>query len=196
MRSLGRVREFRPHLFNTTRPRQNGRHFADDTFSFIFLYENCRIFYSILTELSSQGSNQQYSSNSADKRLVSNRRQAIIWTNHGLVYCHIHASLGSDEYIYPLFSNSSSLDEIMLLCTVHPKKHAHGAPLELLYTLYFAWPGAHFTNSFAVVPCAKFCTDVIRYNPVILKPICHRILIMIEKSFVKSAPDVDYIWMF
>ena len=28
---------------NTLRPRQNGRHFADDTFKRIFLYENVRI---------------------------------------------------------------------------------------------------------------------------------------------------------
>ena len=29
--------------FNTLRPRQNGRHFADDIFTCIFLYENARI---------------------------------------------------------------------------------------------------------------------------------------------------------
>ena len=29
-----------PHLFNTLRPRQNGRHFADDIFKCIFLNEN------------------------------------------------------------------------------------------------------------------------------------------------------------
>ena len=30
-------------LFNTLRPRQNGRHFPDDTFKRIFLNENVRI---------------------------------------------------------------------------------------------------------------------------------------------------------
>ena len=30
-------------IFNTFRPRQNGRHFADDTFKRIFLKENVRI---------------------------------------------------------------------------------------------------------------------------------------------------------
>ena len=30
-------------IFNTLRPRQNGRHFADDTFKRIFLKENVRI---------------------------------------------------------------------------------------------------------------------------------------------------------
>ena len=32
-----------PHLFNTLRPRENGRHFADDTFTRIFLNENVGI---------------------------------------------------------------------------------------------------------------------------------------------------------
>ena len=31
------------HLLNTLRPRQNGRHFADDTFKRIFMNENFRI---------------------------------------------------------------------------------------------------------------------------------------------------------
>ena len=31
------------YLINTLRPRQNGRHFADDTFKPIFLNENIRI---------------------------------------------------------------------------------------------------------------------------------------------------------
>ena len=34
---------FRPQWVNTLRPRQNGHHFADDTFIRIFLYENVRI---------------------------------------------------------------------------------------------------------------------------------------------------------
>ena len=32
-----------PHCVNTLRPRQNGRHFADDTFKRIFMNENARI---------------------------------------------------------------------------------------------------------------------------------------------------------
>ena len=31
------------YLYNTLRPRQNGRHFADDTFSRIFVNENVTI---------------------------------------------------------------------------------------------------------------------------------------------------------
>ena len=33
----------RPQWVNTLRPRQNGRHFADDTFKLIFINENVRI---------------------------------------------------------------------------------------------------------------------------------------------------------
>ena len=43
-------------------------------------------------------------------------------------------------------------------------------------------------DSCAVVPCAKFCSDMTSYNGVILKPICHRIWITMEKSFMKWAP--------
>ena len=32
-----------PHWFNTLRPRQDGRHFADDIFMCIFINENCCI---------------------------------------------------------------------------------------------------------------------------------------------------------
>ena len=35
--------ERKPFSLNTLRPRQNGRHFADDTFKHIFLNENVRI---------------------------------------------------------------------------------------------------------------------------------------------------------
>ena len=32
--------DINPTDYNTLRPRQNGRHFADDTFKYIFLIEN------------------------------------------------------------------------------------------------------------------------------------------------------------
>ena len=47
-------------------------------------------------------------------------------------------------------------------------------------------------NSCAVVACAKFCSDIIAYNRVTLKPIFHWIWIMMEKSFVKRAPGDDF----
>ena len=35
--------KYKSHIFNTLRPRQNGRHFPDDIFKCIFLNENVRI---------------------------------------------------------------------------------------------------------------------------------------------------------
>ena len=40
-------RPFKSVMFNTFKPRQNGRHFADDTFKPIFLNENIRILFKI-----------------------------------------------------------------------------------------------------------------------------------------------------
>ena len=44
-----------------------------------------------------QGSNWQYASTGSDNGLAPYRRQAIIWTNFGLVYRPIYASLGLNE---------------------------------------------------------------------------------------------------
>ena len=46
---------FRNHSFNTLRPRQNGRHFTDDTFKHIFLNENVRISIKISLKLVTKG---------------------------------------------------------------------------------------------------------------------------------------------
>ena len=45
----------------------------------------------------SWGSNQQYSSIGSGNGLAPVRRQAIAWTNNGLVYWRIYASLGLNE---------------------------------------------------------------------------------------------------
>ena len=54
---------------------------------------------------------------------------------------------------------------------------------EVIAMKFRTWHG-----SCAVVPCAKFCSHMIPYNGMTLKLICHRICIMMEKSFVKWAP--------
>ena len=43
------------HLVNTLRPKQNGRHFADDIFKCIFLNENVRISIKISLKFVPQG---------------------------------------------------------------------------------------------------------------------------------------------
>ena len=41
---------------------------------------------------------QQYATSiGSDTGLVPNRWQAIIWTNYGLIYCHIYISLWHNE---------------------------------------------------------------------------------------------------
>ena len=46
---------FNGSLFNTLRPRQNGRHFADDTFKRIFMNENVRTSINISLKLVPKG---------------------------------------------------------------------------------------------------------------------------------------------
>ena len=58
-------------FINTLRPRQNGRHFADDIVKRIFDNENV------------YGSNRKYPSIATDNGLAPSRQQAIIWTNAG-----------------------------------------------------------------------------------------------------------------
>ena len=48
-------------------------------------------------EFCSQGFNKQYSSIVSDNGLAPTRRQSIIWTNDGLVYWRIYASLGLND---------------------------------------------------------------------------------------------------
>ena len=78
---------------NTLRPTQNGCHYADDTFKCIFLNENFKFKWNFIN-ICSLWSNWQYGSIGSDNGLAPNRRQAIIWTNVGMFYWRINASLG------------------------------------------------------------------------------------------------------
>ena len=69
-------------LFNTLRPRQSGRHFADDTFKRIFMNENVRISIHISLKFVPKGLSK-YLSIGSDNGLAPTRRQAITWTNDG-----------------------------------------------------------------------------------------------------------------
>ena len=73
-------------------------HAISQIFSNAFFFQSkCMNFASDFTQICSQGSNQQNSSSGSDNGLVPIRRQAIIWTNYGLVYWRIYASLGLNE---------------------------------------------------------------------------------------------------
>ena len=83
-------------LVNTSRPRQNGRHVADDissAFSWMKIFEFRLKFHWIMFLTV----NWQYGSIGSDDGLAPTRRQAIIWTNDGQVWWRIYASLGLNE---------------------------------------------------------------------------------------------------
>ena len=61
--------------------------------------------------------------------------------------------------------------------------YSHSSCDEVIAIKFCKWHA-----SCAVVPCAKFCSDMINYSEVTLKPIPHRIRITMEKSFGKLAP--------
>ena len=78
----------------TLRPRQNGRRFTDDIFKCIFLNKNSWIFSNISLKYVFLGPDWQYGSIGSYDGLVSNRQQAIIWTNVGMFYnIHCPASM-------------------------------------------------------------------------------------------------------
>ena len=84
---------------NPLRQKQNGRLFADDVFIRIILNENSWISNNISLKYVPYGLIDNVIIGS-DNGLASNRRQAIIWTNNGLVYWRIYASLGLNELVY------------------------------------------------------------------------------------------------
>ena len=91
-------------LFDTLRPRQNGRHFADDIFRHIFVNRNVWISIDISLKFIPKGSNWKYNSVSSDNGVAPTRRQAIIWTNDALVYWRIYLSLSLNELMNFLYS--------------------------------------------------------------------------------------------
>ena len=68
--------------------------FSRRHFQMYVLERKCLNFHWYFAEVHSQGSNWQHFSIGLDNDLVPKRRQAIIWTNGGLVYWHIYASFG------------------------------------------------------------------------------------------------------
>ena len=65
-------------------------------------------FHSYVIEISCHGINSQWYSIVSGKGLVTNRRQAIIWTTDGVVYWIIYASIRPDElsvWCMPTFEN-------------------------------------------------------------------------------------------
>ena len=84
---------------NPLRQKENSHLFADDVFICIILNENSWISNNISLKYVPYGLIDNVIIGS-DNGLASNRRQAIIWTNNGLVYWRIYASLGLNELVY------------------------------------------------------------------------------------------------
>ena len=81
--------------FNTLRPRQNGRRFADHTFKRIFLNENARISIKISLKYLSQG---PINNNTALAQIMAWRRSGEKPLSEPMiVYWRIYASLGLNE---------------------------------------------------------------------------------------------------
>ena len=57
-------------------------------------------FDSNFTEICYQRCSQQWSNIGSDNGLAPNRRQAIIWTNDGLIYWNIYVSLNELKKVY------------------------------------------------------------------------------------------------
>ena len=70
---------------NTLRPRQNGSHFPDDIFKWIFLNENVWISINISLKFVPRGPINNNSNIGSGNGLAPTRRQAIIWTNDGYI---------------------------------------------------------------------------------------------------------------
>ena len=78
---------FQHYCVNTLRPRQDGRHFADDIFKCIFLNENFLIAIKISLKFVPKGPINNIPTIGSDNGF--SRRQAIIWTNVSYLMTHI-----------------------------------------------------------------------------------------------------------
>ena len=78
----------------------------------MYFYSNFIVF--------SQGSNWHCGSIGLDNGLAENRQQAIIWTNDGLIYWHIYASLSLNELtLYMLYLlQRTYVDGLMQDCSI------------------------------------------------------------------------------
>ena len=83
-------------------------------FSNAFSWMKSFSFQTILIKMCSLWSNWQYVIIGSDIGLLPNRRQAIIWTNDGLVYRRIYAWLGLNGLSQTVFHVKQSTAEILI----------------------------------------------------------------------------------
>ena len=115
--------------FDTLRPRQNGRHFADDMFKCIFLNENVWIPIEISLKFVPRGS---INNNPALFQIMAWRRPGDKPLSESMMVSsltHIYASLGLNEWIPAWISNRMSRkvsDEIRYSFPNLPLKFGNG----------------------------------------------------------------------
>ena len=84
-------------VFNTLRPRQNGHHFPDDILKWIFVNENAWVSITMPLKFVPRG---RINNIPALVQIMTSwppGKTALIWTNDGLGYRCIYASLGVNE---------------------------------------------------------------------------------------------------
>ena len=89
---------------NTLRPRQNGRHFADDTFKRIFVYENVKILIEISLKFVPKG---PINNIPALVQIMAWRRPGDKPLSEPMLVClptHLYASLGLNELTEPMLT--------------------------------------------------------------------------------------------
>ena len=103
--------------------------------------------------------------------------------------------------LWPDYQNLVQITRWAVLCNLWPGAHFTN-DFSIIIQIRWKFPNAliqvveqwslwnfAWHNSCGVVACAKFCSGMIPYSGVTLKQIFHWIWIMMEKSFVKWAPD-------
>ena len=103
-------------IFNTLRPRQNGRHFADDTFKRIFLNENITISIKISLKYVPKG---PINNDSALVQIVAWPAPSHYLNQWWLVYWRMYASLGLNELRAQLTFNINKEMHWQLDCLLH-----------------------------------------------------------------------------
>ena len=108
-------------IFNTLGPRKDGRHFCKLHFKCIFVKLHGSVFLWVQLQYPSVGSGNGF---------APIRRQAIIYTNDGLVYWSIYVSLGLSELrkvtTYAHLQPFSSTEEAKLVEALSRKKTRTG----------------------------------------------------------------------
>ena len=113
-RSMSLYGVTRPQWDNSSLPWQNGRHFANDIFRYIFVNEKFCVLDTFSLKFFLQGS---IANNPAlvDNGLSLNRQQAIVCTNADLIHWRIYVALGEINELIATQDVMSFVNQVMKL---------------------------------------------------------------------------------